>query len=549
MRPRVSSWDTVVGSLWFDSETGQLVRGVFRMAEPMNLMTVAKEEDGEDPEKEIPALLKPAMLPMTGAVDVITVDYGLYEGRFWLPRLQTLEGMARAGPMRFPFELRQRYEYDSVNGTLDIPKIELTAADTARGAEARRERRAIREAACKNGATMRETKRTVSETGIVMLVRTPCDTTLLAHSPTLPKSIYDKPDTLFNDGDMDALVANALGLGRQAGASSRPATFNYGIPLTRYNRVEGLSTGIEAYKELGSGYTGHALARLGFDLSPNAEAGVSRTNLRETYTFNVYRRLNSAMEGRNPFSLSASLSALLFGHDDGTYFRSWGAELIRDDDESFIDSWRLFAEQEFDARAHTTYSFAGKLRSGRFPNNIDATNGTIVGLTLRKRGELGEDPNATRMLSDVRVEGAAGTYDYTRGMIDLTLLQPITHAFSTALTVSGGTSGGACTDPAVLVPRWDVQRFAVRTSAWSTATPTGSRAWSSVWERSSPGPWYLATSAGQATAIPGTSTLSPPAGRVSALRSWMASSASTSRKGSGPTGACAPASIWTPASS
>ncbi len=36
------------------------------MAEPMNVMSVAKEEDGEDPQKDIPALIKPMILPMTG---------------------------------------------------------------------------------------------------------------------------------------------------------------------------------------------------------------------------------------------------------------------------------------------------------------------------------------------------------------------------------------------------------------------------------------------------------------------------------------------------
>ena len=139
-----------------------------------------------------------------------------------------------------------------------------------------------------------------------MLVRVPCDTASLASSPTLPKSIYDKPDSLFGDGDIDALVANALSLKRQAGSAGfAPPVVQYGLPYTRYNRIEGLSTGLRVDDDMGSGYASHAIARLGFDLSPNGELGVSRTNGRETYGVNVYRRLNSANDlGRDPFSLS-----------------------------------------------------------------------------------------------------------------------------------------------------------------------------------------------------------------------------------------------------
>ncbi|HEY8311052.1 MAG TPA: hypothetical protein VIG47_10880, partial [Gemmatimonadaceae bacterium] len=416
VQPRTSSWNLVVGSLWFDVATGQLVRGVYRMAEPMNMMSVAKQEDGEDPEKDIPVWIKPMILPMTGGVDVMTVDYGLYEGRFWLPRMQTAEGKARAGIMRFPFELRQRFDYETVNAALNVPPIQLAVADTAHGIAARRERRATRDSACTTGAAYRETTRTSHENSVNMLVRVPCDTASLANSPTLPKSIYDTPDSLFGDGDIDALVATALSLKRQAGSAGfAPPVVQFGLPLTRYNRIEGLSTGLRVDDDMGSGYSSHAIAQLGFDLSPNGELGVARTNGRETYGVNVYRRLNSANDlGRDPFSLSSSLSALMFGRDDGVYYRSWGAEIVHDQQSGLFDSSRLFGEQEFGATTRTHFSLGGKLGGGYFPNNIDVKKGSVVGLSLLKRGSYGEDPEALRLFSDVRIDGAAGTFDYTR---------------------------------------------------------------------------------------------------------------------------------------
>jgi hypothetical protein len=445
VQPRKSAWNLVVGSLWFDVGTGQLVRGVYRMAEPMDVMTVAKDEDGEDPKKDIPGWIKPMILPMTGGIDVMTVDYGLYEGRFWLPRMQTADGKARAGIMRFPFELQQRFDYESVNANLKLPDVQLAVSDTAHGVDARKARRLARDSACSNGATYRESRRAVREDSVQMIVRVPCDTLALENSPTLPHSIYDTPDSLFGDADVDALVATALSLKRQAGSREwTPPALQYGIPMSRYNRVEGFSTGLRVDEDMGNGYTSDAIVRLGTDLSPNAELGISRSNGRETYSANIYRRLNSANDWeRAPFSLSTSLSTLLFGHDDGVYFRSWGAELVHEQQNGWFDSWRLFGEQEFGASVTSRFSLVGKLSGGYFPDNIAVTKGTVAGLVLRKRGSLGEDPDGFRAFSDVRVEGAAGTFDYTRAMADVTLMHPIGGPLDAALTLSGGTSGGA----------------------------------------------------------------------------------------------------------
>jgi len=444
VQPRTTSWNLVVGSLWFDVATGQLVRGVYRMAEPLDAMKVAKQEDGEDPKKDIPGWIKPMILPITGSMDVMTVDYGLYDGRFWLPRMQTVEGKARAGIMRFPFELRQRFDYESVNADLKIPTIAVSVLDTARGVDARKERRAIRDSACTNGATYRETTRSSHENSVNMLVRIPCDTAALATSPTLPKSIYDTPDSLFGDADVDALVASALSLQRQAGSRGfAPPVFQSGLSMSRYNRIEGLSTGLRVDDDMGAGYSSHAIARLGFDLSPNGELGVARTNGRETYGVNVYRRLNSANDlGRDPFGLSSSLSALLFGRDDGVYYRSWGGELTHDTQSGLFDSWRFFGEQQFGATTKTHFSLGGKLGGGYFPNNIDVQKATEVGLSLVKRGSYGEDPDGLRAFSDIRIDGAAGTFDYTRAMADVTVSHPLGGPLTGALTLSGGTSGG-----------------------------------------------------------------------------------------------------------
>ena len=58
IRPRQPKWNVAVGSLWFDAASAQLVRAVYRMAQEMDIMAVAKEanEEDNDPDDEIPAL-------------------------------------------------------------------------------------------------------------------------------------------------------------------------------------------------------------------------------------------------------------------------------------------------------------------------------------------------------------------------------------------------------------------------------------------------------------------------------------------------------------
>jgi len=63
--------------------------------------------------------------PMKANVSAITVEYGLHEGRFWLPRSQTIEGEAQVSFMHVPFKLEQRYSYESVNGSEPLPDFRI----------------------------------------------------------------------------------------------------------------------------------------------------------------------------------------------------------------------------------------------------------------------------------------------------------------------------------------------------------------------------------------------------------------------------------------
>ncbi len=443
VRPREPKWNVAVGSLWFDASTAQLVRAVYRMAQEMDILAVAKEIEGEDPNDEIPRWVKPMITPMKGKVSAITVEYGLHEGRFWLPRSQTLEGDGQVSFMRIPFKLEQRYTYSSVNGTDPMPELTIAVIDTASDSVSRAARREHRRSECKVGIERVRTENR-RRGGLPVVVHVPCDTIALASSPDLPKSIYEEGETLFGTAERDALVDMALTLGAQPEFAPQRPTISYGLALTRFNRIEGLSTAIAADQVLGRGYTAHALFRLGVaDLSPNGELALERTDGRRTLTGGVYRRLAASNDWGDPLGFSSSLSALLFGRDEGFYYRTWGGELKGEKHDGLIRSWRLFAEQHTDAHVKTEFAVAHPGGVKGDLTNIDAVNGSIVGLAVGHHSSFGLDPHGFRALTDVKVEGGAGTFDYARGSFQTTLSRGLGRALDGALTLGAGTSGGA----------------------------------------------------------------------------------------------------------
>jgi hypothetical protein len=442
VRPRAPRWNVALGSLWFDISSAQLVRAVYRLAEPLDIWAIANEES-EKPDDKPPKWLTAMTSPMTGQINAVTVEYGLHEGRFWLPRLQGLEGSGRAGFLRVPFKMEQTFKYVSVNGSSVVPAPHIAVTDTARDSVSRAARRAARREACKSPDSVRRTTQRPREGMPLLVIQEPCDTTVLAKSPELPKSIYDENEEVFGSKERDALISEALTLGAQPGFIPQRPVISYGLQYTRYNKIEGLSSGIGVRQSLGGGYTARAFARIGVaDWTPNGELSMTRSDGRRSIALGGYRRLMSANDFSDPFAFGASLSALLFGRDEGFYYRTLGAELTGTGDDSATGSFRLFAEHHSDAKKETDFSIARKIGSDGFSDNIDATNGSVVGVAIEQHRSHGLDPHGLRLFGNARVEGAAGDFDYARGMFDFTVSHGIGPRLDGALTFAAGTSAG-----------------------------------------------------------------------------------------------------------
>ena len=79
----------------------------------------------------------------------------------------------------------------------------------------------------------------------------------------------------------------------------------------------------------------------------------------------------------------------------------------------------------------------------RFIDNIRADKASVYGVGGRLRSSYGLDPHGFRALTDVRVEGATGDFDYARAMFELTVSRGLGRHLDGAITASAGTSAGA----------------------------------------------------------------------------------------------------------
>jgi hypothetical protein len=447
VRPRQPSWRALVASLWFDTANGRLVRAVYRFSEPMDIWEVAAEEDGEG--CDAPRVICAALTPATADVPVVTVEYGLHEGRFWLPRNQMMEGSARVGFMRFPIRFEQSYRYESVNGAFEIPPVMLTAADTAQDSLSRARRVAARRTSC-DGAEFRVRRVARYDDTLPVEIQVPCDTMALVRSPDLPASPFDEGEELFGSAERDELVAMARALADDVRGGPQRPEFTPWMRTLRYNRVEGVSGGVAARQALGRGYSARGELRASVaDRQVNGELGLIRSDGSRELGGTVYRRLAASNDWGDPLGFGNSFSALVFGRDEGFYYRALGAEVTREPVDGRGIFARAFVERHDSAQVETSASLARAFGSRRFQPNIAAREGTIAGGSLRWLGSRGLDPRGFRALSDVRLEAATGAFDYTRASADLTFSRALLTRVDGAVTVAGGTSGGT-----LPVQRW-----------------------------------------------------------------------------------------------
>jgi hypothetical protein len=402
--PRAKDVHLVTGTLWLDADSHATVRAVFRLADAFDFDRHADEDDRRD----VPGFVK----PIRAEVDYFTIEYGLWDLRWWLPRVIAFEGSAQVSFVRMPIRYERRYDAYVVEGDPDAPPIarsELAGIDPDSAL-----------AACYARGYCRCSSRGCRNVHVVV----PDDTAALLSTPRLPPSIHASGDGLLTESEvreLDHVLRRGL---PEPPWQLGPPSFAWGLGgagLVRYNRVEALSVGARAGLDFGR-LGAEATARLGVaDLEPNGELALRRTLRPARLGLTAYRRLDLMDPGSRALGFGNSVNALVLGRDDGEYFRARGVELeIGPARAVAAGRWavRLFAEAQRPAAQETDASLARLLdRSHAFRPNRPADRADQLGAALSLRHDRGLDPAGFRWGASLDALGATGTFDFARASL------------------------------------------------------------------------------------------------------------------------------------
>ncbi len=440
--PRREEPHLLRGSLWIDAASRGVVRGVFRLAAEYDFERDADPEDTADV-KDIPGLLK----PIKADLRYMTIEYGLVDFHWWLPRLMAVEGSASVGSLAsFPFRFERVYSEYSVTGDTAATRVATAPRPPNRWADCRE--RPGPEGGIDCSDCKHHDCRPID-------LRLPADTLALLNSPELPPppaGAYDDP--LITEAQLEDLGRRLAVIPSQPWRMD-PPKLHWGLGragLVRFNRVEGLSLGARAESDFGP-LTADVTGRLGIApapadssqairLTPDVVAGVSHEALSGTYRLAGYSRVDVMDPATKALGFGNSFNALFFGRDDGDYFRATGAELTRHAAAGADEhvTWRLFAERQRPLRTNTEWSVRRLFDASPLRPNLAAQPADEAGAEIGLRWFHGV--SALRWGGALGLDGAVGTFDYARPTATAQLGFPLPFGLVASTEAAVGTSVG-----------------------------------------------------------------------------------------------------------
>jgi hypothetical protein len=427
--PRRLDVRLLAGSFWIDEESHAVVRALVRPARAFDL-----EQDLEDDNDEIPGFVKPIRVEFR----FLTIDYGLWEGRWWMPRLIAMDAVATAGSfLQMPVRYERVYsEYDETCDTtmrraVRPPPATFAEDSIARAACHAREDTEKISCRCREGTGRCQPFR----------VSIPTDTAALLSSTMLPPPFGAENDTLIAAGEMEELTR---AIGKLPAApwqfGARPPRWG----LARFNRIEGLSLGARGELDFGRlrlDGTGRIATS---DGALDLDAGLVRENATTRVRLGGYYRLSAVDPTARSLGIGNSLNALILGRDDGDYFRGTGAELTVSPPVTLPQRFalRIYAEQQRPVEKQTDFSLPHLFDKDQlFRPNIIADTADQLGAAVTFRAQRGIDPERNRWNADVTVDGGVGDFAFVRASSTLRITAPLGRVAG-AIEVGGGMSAG-----------------------------------------------------------------------------------------------------------
>jgi hypothetical protein len=432
--PRERSPQLVTGALWIEPTSGSIVQAVYRLARDFDLM---RDADEDEDLRFMPGLLRPIEFQL----DIAVVEYSLWNMRHWLPRLMRLDGTMRAGVVRAPFSTEIAYDIQNVWSSPPGPE---SARDTM-AARLTADSVLAAWAAESPEGSLRSSIQSIRKDRPLRLLR-PRDPAVLIDSPDLPPPIWRDAAEFVSGAELRALEKALERIPLPGLVTPFEADWSIAAPSRmRYNRVEGLSVAATAearYEPYSLGGT----VRLGTaDRVPNAELALARTTRRHALALSGFHSLRSVDDGDRTLGFGASAAALLFGRDDGHYFRATGTALTLRPAELRRQSWSVAVELARHAavQRNTGWSVPSLWsESSGFGEVIAAEPGTAVTGTVVLAPWWGIDPRGVQGGGELLVQGATGDFEFGRARLTLRGVAPLFGGLRLGAEAAAGGSNG-----------------------------------------------------------------------------------------------------------
>jgi hypothetical protein len=419
------------GSFWVDAEGFAVVRAGFRLTAPRSASASSV------------SFLAPEV---TTEVEHVVIEYGLWEMAWWLPRSLVAEGTVQAGPVRFPLTYERRYGAYEVEG--DTARLAAPVDPEAAGADrlARPCRPVLTGSVVLGpggaaGASDawdqgwdRAAERLAGDS-VGVARGDGCDRVFLVDraegdlsaSPAFTWNVFESEAGPLDAGTREAIRALTREIPGGPWRAAAPRVQLLPLEALRYNRVEGLSSEVRATLPLGPG-AGRAALRFGTGGRLDGSASLEFRTARARWETGLYRRIEASAPGDQPFSLPASLEALLAGRDEHDYHRATGLELGVVPAGATLGRWEatLFAERQAPVSEVRSPSLRSALDSDFLLRpNADADRIDQVGIVLLLRGGDRNNPAGRGLVRSLEVHAETGDRSFVRPLARLRAQLPV----------------------------------------------------------------------------------------------------------------------------
>ncbi|HET7228534.1 MAG TPA: hypothetical protein VFJ16_00895 [Longimicrobium sp.] len=444
VEPRRADAPLVSGSIWLEDRSYGIVRTLLRLSHSLNdqIRTETRRDSAGRREVSVGAGIDGERAPRRGGrwallpdfrIDVryVTTEYGLVQNRWWMPTLTAIDATLTAGSFAaVPVRFERSYAQYQVEG--DAAAAPGTAvAQSPRAAAADSGESCGRGARCRCGGVPCDS----------VAVTFPADTATLASSPDLPEPITTGAP-LMSGKEAGDLAGELRRVAADPWIFTRPSIRRAPL-LLRYNRVESLSIGARQTVDFGP-FAADATLRVATATGePDVEIGLTRESAARRLRLAGYRRLAAANPAERPLGIGNSLGALLWGRDNGDYFRATGVELRGSPPraERTWMEWRLFGEHQHPVDTETDITLRGAFSGFDFRPNMAADRADQFGAALTVRPIVGAAFLGVEWGAELGIEGQAGTYRFARPSLGVRGALPL-GPLSAAVEAAAGTSFG-----------------------------------------------------------------------------------------------------------